>query len=171
MPPRPLASDTGWIPVHNGYITAAGAPSRQRLEHWADCGVTDVATLQRSDELRPWLPEVCADLGLTWHHIPLSGRRLERKSDRDSLVRIPELAALLTGEPPRAIVVHCAAGLHRTGVCLYLIMRAAGHPSDEAIELIRQARPLTAEELVRKTRRGILADQAEALHARSKLGQ
>lgn len=154
--------------VGTGRITATGAPSRTKVDQWARMGVTDVVTLQRADEHAAWLPQACADAEITWHHLPLSGRRLEHPDDAASLARMPRLAELLRATPPRSILVHCAAGLHRTGVCLYMVLRAHGLTGDEAVETIASARPLTAEELCRETRRGTLRETAEAAFMRNR---
>jgi hypothetical protein len=155
-----------WVPMpHDSgcWVTASGAPSRARLERWARSRVTDVVTLQRADEMASWLPSACATLGIGWHHLPLSGRRLSGASDMQSIARLGDLLALGTD---RRIVLHCAAGMHRTGLCLYLLLRRAGASSDEALVLVEQARPVTAHELTKSTRRsGKLLDVAEGLLA------
>jgi hypothetical protein len=69
-------SQSAWIRVGAGSLRAAGAPSPRRLARWVRQGVTDLVTLQRAEEMRPFLPEACAELGLDWHHFPLSGRQL-----------------------------------------------------------------------------------------------
>jgi hypothetical protein len=154
---------SAWVSVGNGRITASGAPGRARLSQWLAHGATDIVTLQRADEHAEWLPGACAELGLGWHHLPLSGRRLDRREDRASLARVPELLTILRSNQPRSLVVHCSAGLHRTGVCLYILLRHAGLSEDEAIATIALARPLTAEELRQIGKRGSLQSLAEAL--------
>jgi hypothetical protein len=147
-------------------VTAAGAPSRARLERWARNGVTDVVTLQRADEMASWLPSACSTLGIAWHHLPLSGRRLAGPSDMASVEKLGDLPELGTD---RRIVLHCAAGMHRTGLCLYLLLRRAGAASDEALAMVEQARPVTAHELTKQTRRsGRLIDVAEGLLAKGR---
>jgi hypothetical protein len=163
---------SAWVSVGAGRITASGAPGRAKLARWAAAesegmtGATDIVTLQRSDEHAPWLPSACAELGLGWHHLPLSGRRLERPEDRASLARVPELLEILRSSPARSLVVHCSAGLHRTGVCLYILLRHSGLSEDDVISTIAAARPLTAEELCRSGKHGSLSELAEALFGR-----
>ena len=53
--------------------------------------------------------------------------------------------------------------MHRTGVVLYTLLRRAGASRDEALERIAAARPLTAHELTRRTKKGVLLERAEAL--------
>ena len=141
------------VELGHGAVGAAGAPAKGRLSAWRELGVTDVVTLQRSDEMADWLPAAVQDNGMAWHHRPLSGRRLERASDRESLARIADMAALLEEDPPRWLVIHCAAGLHRTGVALYLVARASGRDADQTVALLGRCRPITARELTRRPRR------------------
>lgn len=123
--------------------------------------MTDVVTLQRADEMASWLPSACETLGIVWHHLPLSGRRLAGASDMQSIAKLGDL--LVLGADHR-IVLHCAAGMHRTGLCLYLLLRRAGAASGEALALVERARPVTAHELTKQTRRsGRLIDVAEEL--------
>jgi protein-tyrosine phosphatase len=154
---------SAWVSVGNGRVTASGAPGRARLSQWLAQGATDIVTLQRADEHAAWLPAACAEVGLGHHHLPLSGRRLDQPEDLAALARIPELLAILRSDPPRSLVVHCSAGLHRTGVCLYILLRHAGLSEDAAITTLAAARPLTAEELCHVGKRGSLLALAEAL--------
>merc|ERR1712228_538404 len=41
------------------------------------------------------------------------------------------------------IVVHCAAGLHRTGIFLFVLLRECGETPHQALEKIRQMRQMT----------------------------
>ena len=160
---EPFEPGSCWVPLRAGWITAVGGPSRQRLAAWAGCGATDVLTLQRADEMQPWIPELCEVHGLAWLHLPLSGRRMEQLADQQSLARLPGMLGLW--DQPRRVVVHCSAGLHRTGAICYLLLRISGMQRDAAVAHIRLARPLTAEELVRGSRSGMLVDRMDALLA------
>jgi hypothetical protein len=154
-----------WVPLGAHELTASGAPGKRRLPGWEGAGLTDVITLQREDEMNAQIPQVCQQRGWRWHHIPLSGKKLEAPTDPASLLALAELAREISAsaEPVRRIVVHCSAGLHRTGVALYVMLRAVDHSKEEALALIEQARALTAHELDRTDRHGVrLLDTAEA---------
>ena len=152
-----------WIPFGTGWLTASGAPSPRKLEEWSEKGVTDIVTLQREDEMRSELPTLCQELNMSWHHIPLSGRRLERKTDKTSLEKLPNLLHLFgPDQNNRKVVFHCAAGMHRTGISLYVLLRLGGHNAETAVTFIHQARELTAEELTKTFKKtGKLIDKAE----------
>jgi len=151
-----------WVELFAHRISAAGAPGRSRLDQWVLAGVTDVVTLQRPDEMPEWLPGMCEAAGLGWRHFPLSGKRLQDPEDPRSLRLLGAwIASLRTQRDPRSIVVHCSAGLHRTGVALYVAARASGMPPEDACEWVEQARGLTGFELVRQGREGRLTDRAE----------
>ncbi len=161
---NPLAQ-SWWLPLKSGLITAAGAPSPKRLRAWSEHQVTDVVTLQRADEMRSTLPQLCEAHELRWHHLPLSGKRLEAPEDLQALAGVHALLQRLE-DPKTKMVVHCAAGMHRTGVCLYLMLRSAGVAPEESVRKVEQARALTGRELQRTMRSGRLADLAEAIHVR-----
>ncbi len=168
-PHKKPKSASRWVSLYHHQISAAGAPGRARLEGWSNLAlVRCVVTLQREDEMAPWLPKRCEELGIDWLHFPLSGKKLQAKSDSASLHNLLQWAGGLAkpdAEPLR-IVVHCSAGLHRTGVALYCLLRASGLPPRETLARIAQIRELTAEELSRNTRRsGRLVETAESWFA------
>ncbi len=168
-PKKNPRADSFWLPLLSGRITATGAPSQKRLHSWKSAGVTDVVTLLRRDEMNGWLPDECLAVGINWHHFPLSGRNLGTRHDMETLARLPKLVSLLEDSSHElSVVVHCAAGLHRTGVFLYLLLRTAGFNEDETVLMIAQARPLAADELCKKTRKEILLERAAMIYQKLK---
>lgn len=51
------------------------------------------------------------------------------------------------------VVVHCAAGCHRTGSFIYVVLRRAGLSPDEALEGIKQTRHVTWDEMTKVTKK------------------
>ncbi len=151
------------------HVTASGAPGKARFARWLERGVTDVVTLQRADEMPAWLPQACEDAGIAWRAFPLSGKRLAAEGDAASIAALIGWADEVCedGAPERRVVLHCSAGLHRTGLGLYLLARRAGHDPDESTGLVGRVRGLTGAELVRTPRSGdALAVTAEAALAK-----
>jgi protein-tyrosine phosphatase len=78
--------------------------------------------------------------------VPLQGAR-PPSADRDEEIRAA-FARMDTelGNGGR-LYVHCSAGLHRTGMFAFAYLRHRGLATAEAVTLIRELRPLTADEL------------------------
>jgi protein-tyrosine phosphatase len=152
-----------WVPFGRHWISAAGSPSKSRFERWQLAGTTDIVTLQRHDEMPDWLVQQCETTQINWHHFPLSGRYLQAANDRNSLEQLYLWAKEHNHRvEPQKVVFHCAAGLHRTGLAMYLTLRTTGLAVEEVIAHIQQARYLTGQELSRSTHRGgKIAETAE----------
>lgn len=160
-----------WAEVPTGgRISARGAPGKGTVKEWADQGATTVVTLLRDDEIAfSGIEAACKCVGLRWVGLPLSGKRavsgdMEQRQeyDHESLRRIPEVSEmLLKGD---SVVVHCAAGMHRTGVVCYLAVRHAGVSPSETLAVVQRTREVTHNELLKQTHKNpvCLAELAEA---------
>ena len=157
-----------------GSLAASGAPSRKKegIQRAHSSGVTAVLTLLRADEATGGGPgEIacqCLGLGMYWRHFPLSGKRAlestlnakgqqlasdgsrggEEHGDKTTLDEaVADVVRLVrSGEH---VLVHCSAGLHRTGVVCYLSLRRLGLSAQETIQALESMRPATAQELIR----------------------
>merc|ERR550532_3612420 len=69
--------------------------------------------------------------------------------DLCSLRMVQQLRTVLESGDGENLVVHCAAGLHRTGIFLYLLLRELGDSPEAALEKIRQMREITYNEFKR----------------------
>ena len=144
-----------WVQVGPLHATASGMPGQRRLATWPEAGVTDVVTLQPVGQMPVWMPSVCAAWGMQWHHVPLSGKRLSHPDDHATLLRWWRWCRVHTSlEVPRHVVVHCSAGLHRTGMALYVLCRAQGMDQEQSVEAVGRMRGLTGHELTLESRRG-----------------
>lgn len=107
-------------------------------------GATTVLTLVSEAELLhmgvPQLPQAVVDAGLHWAHVPIPD--FEPPNALSMLAwqaQLPHLQAALTRQ--EKVVVHCAAGLGRTGTVAAMWLVLQGVPADEAMARVRQARP------------------------------
>ena len=60
----------------------------------------------------------------------------------------------MKSNPKEKVVIHCAAGIHRTGVFAYSVLRGLGYTATNALSKIL--------ELWRATHRGVGADRIKA---------
>eukprot|EP00747_Dinoflagellata_sp_TGD_P210042 gnl/TRDRNA2_/TRDRNA2_83377_c0_seq1.p1 gnl/TRDRNA2_/TRDRNA2_83377_c0~~gnl/TRDRNA2_/TRDRNA2_83377_c0_seq1.p1 ORF type:complete len:312 (-),score=49.02 gnl/TRDRNA2_/TRDRNA2_83377_c0_seq1:50-985(-) len=140
-----------WARVRNGRLAAAGAPSEKAVREWAREGATCVVSLLKDEE--PAFAssrKACEALGLRWEHRPLSGKRAVTGPSAADLESWGGLAGLM----PRLlddgydVVLHCAAGMHRTGTVAYRTLRTCGFSAEEALATIAEMRPVTHEALL-----------------------
>lgn len=155
-----------------GSLSARGRPSLETLAALQQHkGITGVVTLLQHDESSGYAQQLgvaCERLGLKWWHAPLAGPKamgLVREAvprlsqeDLDSFKQIRHIKQQLELTCEK-LVVHCAAGLHRTGLFLYLLLRELGASPESALEKLRQMRQETCDEFTRMN----FLDKAEAI--------
>ena len=73
-------------------------------------------------------------------HLPFTVYGL-KTPNRSLLPRVGRLADLLGADTP--VHVHCAAGMHRTGVIGYTLLRLNGYTPTSALDAIEEIRPIT----------------------------
>lgn len=139
--------DLIWIPVGAGRLALWHRPRRQYLRDMAAQGADlVVVTLLHAGEGAKDLGRFIQQIGLGWFWLPLSSARPPEGAESDRVVAaLPVLSAYL--DAGRALLLHCSAGLHRTGMVAYALLRWRGYTAEQALEAIAQSRPLTRAEL------------------------
>jgi protein-tyrosine phosphatase len=113
-----------------------------------DAGFRTVLTLLPDDELQALgadgLGERVGRAGLHWLQFPIADFGVPDASTRAAwrVVQAQVLTRLQAGEP---VLVHCAAGLGRTGTMVAVLLRALGEDGETAVARVRSARPGTIE--------------------------
>eukprot|EP00035_Acanthoeca_spectabilis_P027908 m.468354 g.468354 ORF g.468354 m.468354 type:complete len:509 (+) comp27404_c0_seq1:103-1629(+) len=146
-----------------GRLTLSAAPAAKKVDGLCDMGADHIVTLLRSDEtMCAKVKAACTKRGIGWTHLPLSGGRVDGEGDMETIAQLPAVVDLL--RRGRSVVLHCAAGMHRTGVAAYITLRLAGCSPAAAKDAVLAMREVTHEELTKGRKRGgSLCDRAETL--------
>ena len=132
-------------------------PRRRDLKRFRqELGVTHVLTLLNSRELiQTQIVHGIESAGLISLHVPIEGADLSVYTSSQATVdvlveRLPAICDLLltsSSAAPVKMLIHCAAGLHRTGTITYLILRLCQLTMDQALLIIHRTRPVTARQV------------------------
>lgn len=132
-----------WVQVGAGKLALRGRPGVKALPQLKAAGCTHVVTLLSAKEGGDQLGEQIKAQGITWTWLPLAGADTpDEKAAQMLAAAFPVLSnALDQGD---AILIHFAAGIHRTGMITYALLRYRGCSAEEARALILQLRDHTA---------------------------
>eukprot|EP01130_Rhizamoeba_saxonica_P008927 TRINITY_DN3617_c0_g1_i2.p1 TRINITY_DN3617_c0_g1~~TRINITY_DN3617_c0_g1_i2.p1 ORF type:complete len:123 (-),score=23.57 TRINITY_DN3617_c0_g1_i2:85-429(-) len=108
--------------VKSGKLGLTSRPGKKKLPHLHNWGVTLVGNLLSESEGGQNVQGSVEQLGIKCVWIPLRNGDIPPKADFEKVyVGVVELAeALLDGE---VVMLHCSAGLHRTGMISNAILR------------------------------------------------
>ncbi len=114
------------------------------LEQLAAAGASAVLTLMPKDEMQrnavTDLPEICAQLGLQWFHLPIEDDHAPEQEFYNAWqIAKTKIHALL--DAGKSIAIHCKGGTGRTGLVTAQILLERGIPVDEVIARVRAIRP------------------------------
>eukprot|EP00801_Mesodinium_rubrum_P011639 Mrub_11715.p1 GENE.Mrub_11715~~Mrub_11715.p1 ORF type:complete len:179 (-),score=15.38 Mrub_11715:32-568(-) len=127
---------------HNawGKLGLWGMPSKQQLNHsFKNENMKLVVTLQGREENNQ-TEKVCKNVGVDHIQIDFWKEYYAEKMDVISNLAEKIIKLLKSGQ---SVLIHCAAGIHRTGTLTYIILRKLGLPHEEAFEYLPNIRKAT----------------------------
>ena len=141
-----LQADIHWTSIGAGRLALWHRPGRHHFAALRDAGVSHLVTLLLEREGARAIGEQAEATGLSWVWLPLRGAKkpgaVARQSLNEGLAKLSHLV-----EDGSSLLIHCSAGIHRTGMFAYALLRYRGLSRDEALAMIEQARPHTREGL------------------------
>ena len=137
-------SELKLVPVGPGALALSHRPKRKDVPQLRSLGVTHVVTLLAEREGAKEIGEAVQRAGLAWIWCPLrNGQPPDGETTATLRPVLAQLAALVHGGA--AILIHCSAGIHRTGMFGYALLRQIGLPPTEARAKLLELRTVTGE--------------------------
>jgi protein-tyrosine phosphatase len=120
-----------WLSLSGGRLTIFHRPKVRLLASLQREGCTHVLTLLSEHEQAKNLGLAVAKLGLQWIWAPLPNGDPPSKARSDALrVLLQRLEKILANGG--SLLIHCSAGIHRTGMIANALLRSLGLTAEEA---------------------------------------
>eukprot|EP01006_Ploeotia_vitrea_P024302 TRINITY_DN57088_c0_g1_i1.p1 TRINITY_DN57088_c0_g1~~TRINITY_DN57088_c0_g1_i1.p1 ORF type:complete len:319 (+),score=37.62 TRINITY_DN57088_c0_g1_i1:64-1020(+) len=133
-----------WHPVGKGRITVWHRPPPHHIQRFAEEGATAIVTLQSEREQVHEVQKLCKKHNLTWIWYDLPGAAVVKMKKEGKVFMGHVQNVLGIVREGGSAVIHCAAGVHRTGTFLYTVLRTHGLSPEEAKAAMWEIRPATA---------------------------
>jgi protein-tyrosine phosphatase len=136
--------EVAWVPVGRGQLALSNRPKLKDIAKLTAAGCQRIVTIQGRNELPGQIERAAKAAGLEWTWVPVShGKTPDDEADRHLRCGLFELATAI--EAGESVLVHCSAGIHRTGMLAFALLRWLGLTEPEALELLAAMRPVTRE--------------------------
>jgi protein-tyrosine phosphatase len=145
-------STYNFVKVGNGRLALYHRPRGMDFPRLRQIGCTHVVTLLKESEHAESIGNMAKNAGLQWIWLPVPNGDYPVGKIHERLIQaMPQLSQLL--DEGGSILIHCSAGIHRTGTVAYGLLRWRGVERDEAMRIIGEIRIFTAEGMMEKRRR------------------
>ncbi len=132
-----------FVAAGGGLLAVTHRPKMRSLPEMRNLGVTHLVTLLSEREGARDIGAAAQEAGLEWRWVELADADPPPPSrDVELLSALTEIAALLHDRA--AMVVHCSAGVHRTGMFTYALLRRTGLNNEDARRTLTRLRAFTA---------------------------
>ncbi|WP_289364743.1 protein-tyrosine phosphatase family protein [Alteromonas arenosi] len=138
------ANPIHWVKVLDGRLAIGPRPKEKVVQrmHWY--GVTHIFTLQAQSEKAEVIGSMAQARGLDWLWFPMASAVPPEEARENELRRLFETAQSVL-QRGGGIYLHCAAGIHRTGMMAYALLRFIGQSHDKAMATLGECRTETFE--------------------------
>lgn len=143
---EPKKAEIHWVEVGKGALAIGHKPGGKiSFEGMKNEGVTAVLTLLKENEGAVQIGNQLKKLGIHWEWFPFSASTPHAGDEAIEVHRLfDRLENLL--DAGHKIYVHCSAGIHRTGMITYGLLRYLGQEKKEALQMLRLLREVTADQ-------------------------
>lgn len=131
-----------WVPIGSGQLALSHRPGQRDLVRLAELGCQRVVTLLSEREGALSVQMAIEAQGLQWTWLPLNNGKYPPPPDSERLrAALPSLSSYL--DAGEHVLIHCSAGIHRTGMVSYALLRWRGFTAPQTMELLSQLRAHT----------------------------
>jgi protein-tyrosine phosphatase len=130
--------------VRAGALALSHRPRLKDIARLRELGITHVVTLLAEREGAKQIGDTVRTAGLTWIWCPLvDGQPPDEQATATIRPVLAQLARLM--HDGAAILIHCSAGIHRTGMFGYALLRQLGLDRDAARAKLVELRAVTGD--------------------------
>ena len=141
--------DVHFVRVGKGRLALYHRPRNADLPLLRKMGCTHIVTLLKESEGAQKIGSAAQNAGLVWIWLPVPNGDFPTGEVHQRLVdALPQLSNLL--DEGASLLIHCSAGIHRTGTVAYGLLRWRGESREKALDLISQMRDDTHNEMGEK---------------------
>lgn len=141
--------NVNFVKVGKGRIALYHRPKKTDFTLLREMGCTHVVTLLKESEGAEKYGLLTKEAALEWFWLPVPNGKYPQGEVNDRLIQtMPKLSQLL--DEGNSLLIHCSAGIHRTGTIAYGLLRWRGVDSKKAMALIHDMRKETAEGMMEK---------------------
>ncbi|MEO6681196.1 MAG: hypothetical protein ABIN48_00080 [Ginsengibacter sp.] len=133
-----------WVQLGNGHLAIGHRPGKKiSYEGLKKAGTSIVVTLLHENEGALPIGKHIHDVNMEWIWFPFSA---SKPHSGEELIMVVDLFNKLSHglDSGKKIYIHCSAGIHRTGMIAYGLLRFLGKDKPEALKLLESLRMVTS---------------------------
>ncbi len=141
---KKLPAIANWIKIGNGYLAIGHKPGGKiSYESLKDENTSSVLTLLNENEGAALIGKQLTKVNIEWIWFPFSA---SKPLNGDDKIKVFDLYKKLSGllENDGKIYIHCSAGIHRTGMITYGLLRFLGNEKLQSFAILKTLREVTA---------------------------
>lgn len=142
-----LSTGLNWLKVGGGLLAIGHKPGgKVSFETLKKEGATTLVTLLQEKEGAVVIGGAAKRAGLEWLWLPFSANTPPAGPELTGpLSLFKQLQSELCSGG--GVYIHCSAGIHRTGMVTYALLRYLGYHQEESLQLLGQLRQVTADQV------------------------
>ncbi len=139
-----MSDQLQWVPVGGGCLALGHRPKLKSIPGLHQQGTTHILTLLSESEGAGVIGHAARKAEIAWLWLPLESAEPPGKERGAAVRQLYEEVRAVLGTGAK-VFVHCSAGIHRTGMIAYGLLRHLGQSSDQSMATLGLLRSHTQE--------------------------